>query len=105
MVSDVVEEPPADRGGGEEHGRIGEAVHKFIGRAVHITPIDPEIFAEKLSASLSHAAAAIQQKVATTFGSLTLDEITVSLAITADGDIGIATAGLEASIDVTFKRK
>jgi hypothetical protein len=33
-----------------------------------------------------------------------LDEISVSLAISAEGSVGIATAGAEASIEATFKR-
>lgn len=103
-VSAVPEEVTTDRGGGEEHGRIGDAFRAIVGRAVSITAVDPETFAEKLSTSLSHAAGAIEHKVATTFGGFVLEEIKVSLAISADGDIGIAAGGLEASIEVAFKR-
>jgi hypothetical protein len=34
-----------------------------------------------------------------------LDEISVGLAVSIDGDIGIASAGAEASIELTFKVK
>jgi hypothetical protein len=34
-----------------------------------------------------------------------LDEISVGLAVSVDGDIGIASAGAEASIELTFKVK
>jgi hypothetical protein len=34
-----------------------------------------------------------------------LDEVTVGLAVSIDGDIGIASAGAEASIELTFKVK
>jgi hypothetical protein len=34
-----------------------------------------------------------------------LDEISIGLAVSIDGDIGIASAGAEASIELTFKVK
>jgi hypothetical protein len=34
-----------------------------------------------------------------------LDEVTVGLAVSIEGDIGIASAGAEASIELTFKVK
>jgi hypothetical protein len=34
-----------------------------------------------------------------------LDEVSIGLAVSIDGDIGIASAGAEASIELTFKVK
>jgi hypothetical protein len=34
-----------------------------------------------------------------------LEEVTIGLAVSVDGDIGIASAGAEASIELTFKIK
>ena len=55
----------------------------------------------------------LQGKIATVVTSLTqsvaqnaeLDEVSVGLAVSIDGDIGIASAGAEASIELTFKVK
>ncbi len=43
--------------------------------------------------------------IVNTVGDFDVDEVTLSLAITAEGDIGIATAGVEGSISVVFRRK
>ncbi len=96
---------PADRGGAEEHGRVTEAIKALVGKATNIEPIDPEVFAERLSTSVADAAKAVQAKIFATIGQFSVEEIAISLAVTAKGDIGIASAGMEASIEVTLKRR
>jgi hypothetical protein len=110
LISPAV--PPAmpgqvseDREGAEEQGKIKDAVVALVGRATKIKPVDAEKFADRLSESIADTAKAVQGKILKTFGEFTVDEVAISLAITAEGDIGIASAGMEASIEVTLKRQ
>jgi len=56
----------------------------------------------KLSDTVSVIASAMQTKQATGFE---VKSIEIGLAINAEGSIGVATAGVEASITVTLERK
>jgi hypothetical protein len=96
---------PVDREGAEEHGRVREAIKALVGRATKIESIDPEVFAERLSTSVADAAKAVQAKIFATIGQFSVEEVAISLAVTAEGDIGIASAGMKASIEVTLKRR
>jgi hypothetical protein len=70
-----------------------------------VKPVDAEAFAERLSGSISGTAAIMQRTFAERLGGYEVEQITLSLAVTAEGDIGIATAGVEASVSVSLKRK
>jgi hypothetical protein len=103
ISSPVKEAAPVDREGGEEHGAISRAISAIVGAPTHINKIDPDVFGERLSTSIARATKAVQSNVASALGEFTVDEVKVSLAISAEGDIGIATAGMKASIEVTLK--
>lgn len=88
-----------DRLGGREHGLVSR-----VRRA--LTPeIDAGKFAAKLSRSVSTAVDTVGAELGRSFGELEVDSISIAFAVTAEGDIGIATAGIEASIEVELKRK
>ena len=87
-----------DRLGGQEHGAI-EWTRRLVAK-----PADVDQFAERLSTSISNAANILQEALGGKVGGYSVEEIAVSLAVTADGNIGIATAGVEASVEVTLKR-
>lgn len=93
----------ADRLGGVEHGRIRDATAALLARAVHIENIEPAAFANRLSGAVEQTAQAIRLKVASTIGDFRVEEIKLSFAVSAEGHIGVATAGMEASIEVTLK--
>lgn len=89
-----------DRLGGEEHGLIGglgEAVAKcktVVGGRV----------AEGLRETLGQFARSVGEAVPESVGGWSVEEVTLSLGITGEGDIGVATAGVEGTISVTLKR-
>lgn len=62
-------------------------------------PIEARTFVEKVLKPITSAMSAVQDK----FKGLAVEEIKISLAVTAEGDIGIASAGVESSIEVTLK--
>src|SRR5215472_13233879 len=87
-----------DRLGAEEHG----AITRILG--LETKPIDSDIFSDRLSESIANAASSVKTKVIKTLGEFFLEEIKISLAVTAEGHIGIASTGVEASIEVTLKQ-
>jgi hypothetical protein len=92
-------QPPmnVDRAGGEAHGFVSKATDAIV-RAV---PLDK--VADQLQAIADKVGAAVTN-LKISAGHWQVDEITIGLSISAEGDIGIATAGVEASIELNFKR-
>jgi hypothetical protein len=62
-------------------------------------PVEANTFVDNLLTPITRAMEAMQTK----FKGLTIEEIKISLAVTAEGNIGIASAGVESSIEVTLK--
>ena len=89
----------ADREGGEEHGGVEVISLNLSG--YEASPVEAESFLDRLMEPIDKAMRAVER----TFKDFRLHEITISLAVTAEGDIGIASAGVESSIEVTFQRK
>lgn len=87
----------ADRLGGETHGGAELTVLNLSG--LEAKPLEANTFVDKLLTPITSAMEVMQSK----FKGLTIEEIKISLAVTADGDIGIASAGVESSIEVTLK--
>lgn len=89
-----------DRAGGETHG-LTEWVQ---GKAKEV-----EIDAEKLKTNIRETMKKIDevlQEVTDDFtGKWKLESISVGLSISAEGSVGIATAGVETSIEVSFSPK
>jgi hypothetical protein len=80
-------------------GSIGRI---FGYKKVEKTPESMRADLEKLSETVSTIAESLQAKQAGAFGVKTIE---IGLAITAEGSIGIATAGVEASVSITLERK
>ena len=88
---------PIDREGGLAHGNAEILQLNLSGYEA----IPDDSFLDKLMTPITKAMNAVEH----TFNDFSMEEITISLAVTAEGDIGIASVGVESSIEVTFKRK
>ena len=90
---------PADREGGEQQGGVEIISLNLSG--YEASPVETKSFLDKLMGPIDKAMHVVERS----FSDFTLHEIKISLAVTAEGDIGIATAGVESSIEVAFRRK
>ena len=86
-----------DRLGAKEHGQADLIALNLSGYEA----VSDDSFLDKLMTPISRAMNAVEHQ----FQDFSMEEITISLAVTAEGDIGIASVGVESSIEVTFKRK
>jgi hypothetical protein len=87
-----------DRAGGElQTGAFGGIFSRKSERTLE----DMKNDIAKLSDQVSAIAAALQEKQG---GKFSVASIEIGLAISAEGSIGIATAGVEASISLTLER-
>src|SRR5262245_51644392 len=87
-----------DRGQGEQHGLVGNAVASVT------RSIPSEQFAAQMEAVIGQVQA-IAARLKSAVAEYSADEIKIGLAVSAEGTIGVATAGMEASIEVTLKRE
>jgi hypothetical protein len=87
-----------DRKGGETHA-LRDWV-PFMSKVKPIKFVDVEANFNEVIDQVGWIISDTKSKIAE---NVELDEITVSLGITGEGSIGIATAGVEASIALTFK--
>lgn len=88
------------RGGGEEQS-LASNVAKKISASFEMSS---ELIAEQIANTISVIDSAID-KIDSVSQKFSVDEITLSLAISADGDIGLVSAGAEATIEIKFKKK
>lgn len=91
-----------DRKGGQEESL--KDVGQWVARQLHIQKrslTDVKADFERLTGQLRSVMATIGSGP---FGDMHLDEMEVALAINGKGSIGFATAGVEASITLTFKK-
>ena len=87
-----------DRGGGQEHGLVSRAISSAA------ESVDADKFLAQLDDAIDKVRA-IAERVKTSAGEFEVDEITIGLAISGEGSIGIATASAEASIEIALKRR
>lgn len=87
-----------DRLGGEAHGVVTTTLTK-IAKNIPI-----ENFSEKFIEIIDKVKV-IAENLKVGVGGYEAEEITIGLAVTGEGNIGIATAGVEASIEVCLRRK
>jgi RNase H-fold protein (predicted Holliday junction resolvase) len=90
--------PTVDRGGGATHGAVDKVAAK-VGNAISYDSFAAQL--EKILAQVQSLATRVKAGI----GEYSADEIAIGLAVSAEGSIGIATAGIEASIEVTLKRR
>jgi hypothetical protein len=87
------------RGGGEEQSLAGNAIKK-VGQAI-------EVGAETIEAQILNILQVFNStfdRIETSASKFKIDEFSLSLAISAEGDIGLVSAGAEATIEVKFKK-
>lgn len=89
---------PVDRGQGEAHG-FAKGIAE---RAAEAVPVQK--FSEELDKVIGQVKA-IASKVKDGVADYSADEIKIGLAVTAEGSIGVATVGVEATIEVTLKKR
>ncbi|WP_422359997.1 CU044_2847 family protein [Reichenbachiella sp.] len=88
------------RGGGEEQSLIKNAAKK-IGQSIEVSS---DMVVDQIRDAVSTINSAID-KFQDTSKEFPIDEIKLGLAISADGNIGLVSAGAKATIEVKFKRK
>ncbi|HEX7152217.1 MAG TPA: CU044_2847 family protein [Thermoanaerobaculia bacterium] len=93
-----VAEDGGDRFGGQEQGFVEGAAARVV------KSISPEQFAAQMEQVIG-TVRLVAERLKAGVGDYSTDEITIGLAVSAEGSIGVATAGVEASIQVTLKRK
>lgn len=87
-----------DRGGGEAHG-LGSFVRRLTSKT-----IDEDILQKNVERCMEQLKELLGSVRDHSLEGWEMEELSVSLAISAEGTVGIATAGAEASIEATFRR-
>ncbi|MBL0938313.1 MAG: hypothetical protein IBJ03_05435 [Gemmatimonadaceae bacterium] len=90
----------------ESEDRLGGVTHGVIAKAIAKTAL--EIPADQFAAQLEVVIGAVQAiagRVKAEVAEYGVDEITIGIAVTGEGSVGVATAGVEASIEVRLKRR
>ena len=90
---------PVDRQGGESHGALATATN-YVMKEAKIDQISSSLSAQALSLS-----AKLGESLGRDLADYSVDEICLSLAVTVEGGIGIATAGVQGSVSLVLKRK
>jgi hypothetical protein len=80
-------------------------VRKSIFAKVQSNDVDFPAFRKRWTALQDQVGAMMSDLTQKTFGSMELDTLEVSLAVTGEGSIGIASSKAEASVVLTFKKK
>jgi hypothetical protein len=87
------------RGGGETHSLASSAIKK-VGEAI-------EIGAETIEEQIINVLNVFNStfdRIETSSNKFKIDEFSLSLAISAEGNIGLVSTGAEATIEVKFKK-
>lgn len=91
---------PSDRGGGETHS-LPESIMQLFGFKKEIEFDKAKVNLEQCVQQVSNLLKDIKPEACEEWD---LDSVSVSLAISSEGSIGIATAGIETSIEISFSR-
>lgn len=86
-----------DRFGGVAQGGVAAGVANVI------ATISPDVFNQALAVIAGQLSAATAAMHGAVHG-FEVSEISVALAVSADGSIGIATAGVQGSIEITLRK-
>ncbi|MCK4830286.1 hypothetical protein KA005_81965 [bacterium] len=92
--------PIKDRGGGEMHG-LKEVVSYLFSKK----PVDPEKLMNNLQNCLEQVGGVLSNLGESITEGWELEGVSVGLAINAEGSVGIATVGVETTVEVNFTRK
>jgi hypothetical protein len=85
-----------------QHSRFGEMVRKAFGRTEEVSLSDIEKRLGKLQEQIDCVLEAVSTR---DVQGMRLTEVSVGLAVTGEGSIGVATIGAEASITLTYARQ
>lgn len=96
-VQQATEQPPDDRETGHLHGFFRRSA------AVVTANIPAEQFGEQLEKVMANVQS-VAERFKGKMGEYSAEEIKIGLAVSAEGTIGVATAGAEASIEIKLKR-
>jgi hypothetical protein len=90
----------------ETQGRVTEAVRGIFGQRQEVSvPADQVVTQIQNYVTILHTVAAEQPPKGPTSKPLRISEITLSLTLSASGNIGIASTKAEAGITIVFKRE
>lgn len=87
-----------DRGGGQTHSL------QSIVRNVTSKAVSEETLRSGLESALKQVRTVVANLHSQAVEGWQVESLSVSLAVTAEGSVGVATVGAEASIEVTFQR-
>jgi hypothetical protein len=88
----------SDKGGGQTH-----SLSTFFKKAVP-KEIDGDVLRQNVNRFLDKFQATLGDVKQRSIDGWDLEDMKVSLAVTAEGSVGVATLGMEAGIELTFKR-
>ena len=86
-----------DRAGGETHG-----IKEFFQKRATNIEIDADELKRNIEETISKIAGTLHDVGQSVSDNWKLDGISIGMSISAEGSIGIATAGVETSIEVSF---
>lgn len=86
--------------GGDEHGLLDPVVSLFVRRPAAAKDIEGQMIG-----AIERVEALVETIRASRVGDMELSGVEVGLAVSAEGTIGIATAGVETSITLSFTTK
>ena len=89
-----------DRAGGETHG-----LTDWVQRKASEIEIDTEKLKKNIQQTLGSIDHVLREVAHDFSDNWKLDSISVGLSVSAEGSVGIATAGVETSIEVSFSPK
>lgn len=89
-----------DKGGGEQHG-LKEVIQTLTGTKV----IDSNKLKENLETTMNQLEGILANLSKKAKENWEVESIAVGLSITGEGSVGIATVGVETSIEVSFRPK
>ncbi|WP_212003075.1 hypothetical protein [Chitinophaga sp. HK235] len=98
MVNSVIPVPNYDRGGGEAHSLPGAIARNLVKEE-----IDLEVAKKNLEKCIASVNVLFSDIGVAALNGWEVDEVTFSIAISAEGSIGVVTAGVEGSIEVVLK--
>jgi hypothetical protein len=90
-----------DRGGGVQHTK-GPLFGRFFAKE---TKVELQPTRQKLESTLAEARELLGNIQTQQYKGWELEEVTFGLAVSAEGSIGFATAGIESTIELKFSRK
>lgn len=100
IVAATIEQGDAlakDREGGETHG-----MKEFFQRKASEIKIDADELKRNIEETINKITDTLKDVGQTVSDNWKLDSISIGLSISAEGSVGIATAGVETSIEVSF---